>query len=99
MFKKTISLALVLAMLAGCASEANIQRLGQLRTACGIGNQQACQLVPIQEKINQDEANSNVAKTIGGIALGVLLVGAAAASAASTPEYCYWNRWGHYVCY
>jgi hypothetical protein len=100
MFKRITSLVLVVAMLAGCASDASIARLGQLQSACTVGNQKACQLIPVQQQINHDEATSNGWKAVGiALLVPLLVLGAAAAASADPGPSCYWNRWGHYVCY
>jgi hypothetical protein len=95
MNQRTISLLLALTA-ASCASDASIQRLGALHSACATGDQQACQLVPIQEETNRQEANANAGKVALGILTGALLIGlfAWAASTENGHEHSFHNHGG-----
>lgn len=84
---------LVLA-LAGCASEQNQQLLAHYLWECQQGDQWSCDAVPVQQRINQDEATANAARTAAVILLLPLAI-AGAAYADSGPHYHYYPRYHH----
>ena len=90
----TLGLASALCCLAGCASDANRQLLANDRLGCARGNTSDCDAVPVQEKINQDEANANALKAVAiGILLPLAVVAAAAAADQEDNSPVCYNRW------
>ena len=88
--KHIIAGALAVSMLTGCASDANRAALAELQRHCAAGDQQACAGVPVQERINQDEANANGLKALAiGVLLPLAVLGAAADARVNTyhPTY------------
>jgi hypothetical protein len=86
------------ALLAGCASDYNQALLANDRLRCNSGDQIACEAVPVQEKINHDEAVANGFKVVGAVLL-LTAAGVADAAANRNSSVCYnpWNR-SYYPC-
>jgi hypothetical protein len=72
-------------LLTSCASDANVQKLADLKLDCAAGNAWACPLIPVQEQINHDEANSNALTAVGVVLVGIPLAILAGAAVAPHP--------------
>lgn len=94
--------ALLLAVaLAGCASQANRDMLASDEMSCNAGDQAACAQIPVQQKINNDEASANALTAVGiAILLPLAIVAEAAAENHDQPQYqpvCWSLRYRRYV--